>query len=190
MVGQTLISTLKSLAMPRSVNPEDVLLNYDGRSTTLLTELVAAQTRGDGLERFLDELSVLAADPRPMVSDGATWILYQQLKSGRPLTAKQQTNFINSCLKTNSWPAKLHICQSLQYLTIRAKERDRLIRFLEPLLEHDRPFLRAWSLDGLCHLARQHPPLRARAKRALASAHRDGSASVRARARKIHLPDE
>ena len=62
---------------------------------------------------------------------------------------------------------------------------DALARWLEPLLRHERPFLRAWSLDALAHLAAAHPGHGAAYAAALVRALEDDAASVTARARRL-----
>ena len=55
--------------------------------------------------------------------------------------------------------------------------------WLSPLLNHQRPFLRTWALDGLCHLpnAGQEPEI----LQHLDAMENDPAASVRARARAL-----
>lgn len=173
--------------MPSLIDTKDALSHYDGKNMTVLSELAVVKSHGDGLEIFLDELSLLAGDSNPSIADGATWILYQHMKKGNSISEKQKTNIVNNALKTTSWAAKLHLCQSMRFLLFSNSEVRKLMTFLEPLLCHRRPFLRAWSLDALCHLANQHANLLPMAKEALSNASQDSAGSVRTRARNIKL---
>ena len=91
-----------------------------------------------------------------------------------------------ACLKTvTAWEAQLHLCQIARHLTVSAKDAGRFATWLEGLLAHKRPFLRAWSLDALCRMALQHERYRTRALQALDAASRDSAASVAARVRRL-----
>ncbi|MEL7447354.1 MAG: hypothetical protein AAGK02_16370, partial [Pseudomonadota bacterium] len=77
------------------------------------------------------------------------------------------------------------VCQSIRYLAIPAGHAQLVARLLAPLLNHRRPFLRAWALDALDWVARVEPGLRGQVSAAMDEAERDDAASVRARAKAI-----
>lgn len=160
----------------------DRLAAYDGRATTLLTEAAAAFGRHPG---YLDDLIALANDAEQFVSDGSTWLIKHHLEAGQTLSAAQTTALLAQAERLTGWTAMLHLCQSVRDLTIAEADADALARWLRPLLEHQRPFLRAWSLDALCAVAEQWPRFATDARDALARASDDRAASVRARARNL-----
>ncbi|MDJ0952003.1 MAG: hypothetical protein QNJ94_24085 [Alphaproteobacteria bacterium] len=158
------------------------LADYDGRATTLLTEAAAAF---GGRPGYLDDLIALAGDAEQFVSDGSTWLIKHHLEKGRALSAAQTSALLAQAGRITGWTAMLHLCQSVRHLIIAEADADALVRWLRPLLAHDRPFLRAWSLDALCSVGEQWPRIATEARDALARASEDRAASVRARARNL-----
>ena len=158
------------------------LLAFDGRNLAALREIAA---RHEGSPEYVDGLVALADGSDSRVSDGATWLVKAYLETGRELT-KLQCRMLISKLKTvENWAAQLHLCQVVRYLSPNAQEADEIVRWLLPLLAHDRPFLRAWSLDALCHVSAFYSAYANRSEEALHSAAQDAAASVRARAKNL-----
>ena len=158
------------------------LADYDGRATTVLGEAEAKLSDETG---YCEALIALAAEPFGHVSDGATWLLKSALEFGRTLSGKQIDALCGRLPKVDGWAAQLHLCQSVRFLTLSRRNANDLSEWLEPLRSHPRPFLRAWSLDALAHLADQHCDHLAGFRQALAEAESDEAASVRARARNL-----
>ncbi len=161
---------------------EIALAEFDGRATTLLSEAAAAHSHRSG---YMSALVALCGSRDENVAGGATWLIKDHLENGGALTAAQITNLVASGAECAGWAAKLHLCQSAQYLTFSEADARTFAAFARSLLDHKRPFLRAWSLDALCHLAAQHDAFRAVAGAALKKAAKDPAASVKARARNI-----
>ncbi|WP_298469130.1 hypothetical protein [uncultured Erythrobacter sp.] len=158
------------------------LAQYDGRATTILGEIEAEF--GGGTD-YLRSLIDLAADPDGNTADGATWLLKAAIEAGTAIELDQVDALFAQLPQVRSWPAQLHLCQSVRYLPISTSSAAGLADWLKPLLNHERPFLRAWSLDALGRLAREHPKYDARFGIALQAAEQDTAASVRARARNL-----
>ncbi|KWV91951.1 chorismate lyase [Erythrobacter sp. YT30] len=127
----------------------------------------------------------LAADAEDNISSAATWLLKSWLEKGGAITTKQTAELCAELPGVTSWQAQLHLCQSIRFLDVTKDAAAAVHRWLVPLLAHDRPFVRAWSLDALASLARQHSHLHAAFAKALEHAEQDEAASVRARARNI-----
>lgn len=159
---------------------EQALRAFDGKATTILTETRAAF--GDS-ETYLSDLIRLVAHDEPRIGDGATWLIKAHLDHGGRLTPRQTEDLIGHLGIAPSWQSQLHLCQLIRHLEVSALLADACADALMPLLQHDRPFLRAWSMDALQHVASRNPKLAARAAKALAAAESDPAASVRARAR-------
>lgn len=157
---------------------------YDGRATTILTEAAAQYASG---ETYLDELVSLVADPEPLVAEAATWLVKHHLEGDIALTSDQTKVLLSAVGQLTTWGAILHICQLVRFLAVTPGDAIVLSEWLANQLGHKRPFIRAWSVDALCSLARDHDQLRPNAEQALAKAKDDPAASVRARLRNITL---
>lgn len=158
------------------------LADYDGRATTLLGEAEAALGKEPG---YCDALIALAGGSDDTVAAGATWLIKNALEAGRTLDPGQTAGLIGHLPHMKAWPAQLHLCQSVRHLTISEGDAIVLADGLIPLLDHARPFVRAWALDALAQVARAHAEFGDRFVGALAKAERDEAASVRARARNL-----
>ena len=160
----------------------DALREFDGRALSLLGE-TEAWLGGD--PTYVDALIQCARSGEGFVASGATWLIKSALEAGLALSVEQMRAYARAIAGLGEWSAQLHACQSVRFLTIAEQESAALAEWLRSLLAHDRPFLRAWSLDALGHLAGQHASLEAEFLAALEAAEDDAAASVRARARKI-----
>ncbi|EAQ27952.1 hypothetical protein NAP1_10173 [Erythrobacter sp. NAP1] len=158
------------------------LAEYDGQSVTLLGEAEAACSRDPD---YFDALIELAGSRKGHVPAGATWLIKSALEAGHKASASQADALVASLPAITGWAAQLHLCQSIGFLDIPPRHTGFVAHWLEPLLEHERPFVRAWSLDALGHLARADESLADRFETALAAGAKDDRASVRARARNL-----
>jgi hypothetical protein len=80
-----------------------------------------------------------------------------------------------------AWQSQLHICQSISYVTVPADLSPDLERWLRPLLDAPRPFLRAWAVDAMCRVYGASRKVTALLKKM----ETDDAASVRARVRNL-----
>ena len=158
------------------------LLAFDGRDLTALGEIAA---RHEGHLGYVDGLAALANVGDGHVSHGATWLLKAYLEAGGDVTQSHCRMLISKLDTVRNWASQLHLCQVIRYLRPNAQEAENIVRRLSPRLSRDRPFLGAWSLDALCHIAADHTAYADRAENALSSATRDPAASVRARAKNL-----
>ncbi len=154
----------------------DAFAMYDGRSPTVLSEISARHRERAG---FLEALIGLIGDDDRMVSEGATWVLKSELETGRRLDESLTARLVAAADRVTAWQAQLHLCQIVAHLEVPESARAPLRTWLIQRLDADRPFLRAWALDGLCHLS--DGPLGSLLDR-MAD---DPSASVRARVRNL-----
>lgn len=158
---------------------------FDHKSFSMLTEVAAAFGRA---RTYPGALVDLAADPDGAVSAGATWLIKHHAEAGEPLSPAQCRRLAARLGKITSWDAQLHICQSTRLLPYPAKEISVLYNWALPLLGHERPFVRAWALDLICHLADRDDAYAPPAASALDRLARDPAASVRARVRNLSKP--
>jgi hypothetical protein len=159
-----------------------LLSEYDGKATTYLGEAEAQCSQQEG---YLDALIELLAMREGHVANGASWLIRSALEQELELAEGQVRALIAQLSSIEDWAAQLHICQLVRHLTIPASDAGTLAGWLSKLLEHKRPFLRAWSLDALGALATQHAEYSAIFNTALKVAHEDDAASVRARTRQL-----
>ena len=155
---------------------------FDGKETSILLE---ARARFGGCRDFLGELAALIASQEDSVSDGATWLIKNCAESGIVPGPPEIAVIVAQLDAVPSWQAALHLCQIAEFLAFTPDQARRFAKWAAQFLDHERPFLRAWSLNALQYAARQAPDLAPLAETALILAENDGSASVRARARKI-----
>jgi len=153
---------------------------YDGKAITILGEIEA---RYGSTDSYAADLVGLAAHDVATVSDGATWLLKAHLEGGGRLSAAATRRLFENLDKITAWQAQLHLCQMMEHVDVSVAQAAAVVAWLTPLQQHKRPFLRAWSMSALQHVAAQHPKFAEEAAAALALAEADNAASVRARAR-------
>lgn len=174
------------------------LAGYDGKKTELL-ETIVAEIQSDlksGLHsdrkgplapgpEVQGELLALVASRASSTAIGATWLLKALLEEGLELEPTQIAQLAR-CLDrlTDDW-ARLHICQSMRFLSVPGRNARPFARFLETASQSQQKFLRAWAMDGLWRLANQHERFLPRAIELVELGSHDAAPSVRARARKI-----
>jgi len=125
------------------------LAAYDGRSPAIPSKAAADHRNAPS---FLAIIIKFLTDDNRMVSEAASWIIKAELEAGIVLDRKTTEELVASLGKLESWQAKLHICQTICHLDVPASARESMRRWLTPLLDGERPFLRAWALDALCKL--------------------------------------
>ena len=160
----------------------EALKTFDGKATSILSE---AYTRFGENPGFMGELVTLIDAPDGSVVDGATWLIKHCAENGVVPGPEETASIITHLNAVPSWQAALHLCQTAEFLALTPDQAQLFAEWASQFLDHDRPFLRAWSMNALQHAARHAPDLAPLAEKALVLAENDGAASVRARARKI-----
>ena len=162
------------------------LEEYDGRSIAALGEIEHRWSQETNYPNaLLDNFNAAS----PIVQNGASWLFKAFVEKGGSIAAGTSEHLSRQVICLTDWSAMLHVCQSIRYLKFAEDDAGELGRWTRQLLTHNRPFLRAWALDALVHLASFDPALRPAAEMALAEALEDSAASVRTRARKLELWD-
>lgn len=169
--GETLADALRSR-----------LGEYDGKATSLLGEAEAAFS---GMHGYIDALITLIAEPHAHIANGASWLLKSSLERGFALTGPQVHRIVSHLPAAPHWAVQLHICQSIRFMELPRETTGPLAHWLCDRLDHERPFVRAWALDGLGAVVTADERFKAAFASALASAREDPAASVRARARNL-----
>ena len=158
------------------------LLDHDRKSTSLLKALSKKYRNVPG---YAANLVKLSQNENVQVSSGATWLLKAHILENGGLPPKLTTDLIERLDEVTAWESQLHICQSVKALKIPPSHSASLFEWLEQLSSHERPFLRAWSIDAACRVALQIKPLMTQARELLSAAETDPAASVRARAKHL-----
>ena len=162
------------------------LSEFDGKATTFLGEAEAAFSARQG---YMDALIALLSDRQGHLASGASWLLKSQAERGGDLTPNQVNALVQRLPQIEDWSTQLHICQAIGLLgrldEVSGDAVGDLAEWLTALLDHDRAFLRAWSLDALGALAKLHAEHATVFNVALDTAQGDDAASVRARARHL-----
>ncbi len=158
------------------------VLEFDGKTTGSLE--AACKAVGKDFTAF-ERLFELADSQDTRLQIAATWALRKLLELGAEMTAEQSAAFIETAAAQSAWEAQLHIVQSVQFIRNEDLNTRRLAETITPWHAAKRPFLRAWTLDALCHLAQRDTSLKGSAAAMLAKADDDPAASVRARARNL-----
>lgn len=173
------------MTRPHPLRPR--LRDYDGTHTealeSLATEFGAAPS---GIPpEVWDEIVELSLDEEGRLAAGATWLLRRWVEEGHP-PPSAALNRLGRRLGevTDKW-ARLHLVQAIPSLPIPTENLPAWAELCRKGTAAEAPFLRAWSVNGLVHLATLDPGLRSESDAALAAALSDPKASVRARARKI-----
>jgi len=155
---------------------------FDGKALTVLGEIEA---RHDTEPGYRNALTSLASAQEPAIACGATWLIKHYLENDGLLTLYQIDQLLSATPAMKDWKAQLHLCQSIRYLDLSDEETIILIPWLDLLMSHPRPFLRAWALDALWRITRQHPVFAHIGIVALEAAEADTAPSVQARLRTI-----
>ncbi len=165
----------------------EAMRRYDGRAISMLSEIRAKFTQSDD---FLSELIDLVDVNDDFISDGATWLIKDCVMSGSKPTEQEITALVQRLDSVSTWPAVLHLCQLAQHISFTSEQAKQFGSWASGFVSHERPFLRAWSMDALQRVARTSHDLSAAAESSLAAAQVDRAASVRARAKKHLNPDK
>ena len=165
---------------------EQALHSYDGRAVSVLSEIRAKFAQNEG---FYAQLISLIDSPEGFISDGTTWLIKECVETGAELNEQHVANLVQRLDGISTWPAVLHLCQSARHIDFSSKQAIEFGRWAYNFVSHERPFVRAWSMDALQHVAQSAPPLMPLAGAALSAALEDPAASVRARA-KCHVKSD
>ena len=143
------------------------LLAFDGKATSSLLE---ARSRFGTNADFLGQLAALIGSQEGSVSDGATWLIKKCAESGIVPGPPETAAIVARLDAVPTWQAALHLCQTAEFFTFTSDQARRFAEWSAPFLDHERPFVRAWSMNALQHAARQAPDLAPLAETALVRA--------------------
>lgn len=153
---------------------------FDGKHTDILESLAARLSPDQALIR---NLCGIAGHDDAKMRVAATWLLKRFQENGVPFSRDQTADLLALLHDETDWEAKLHLLQMMPDLALPEDGKDTLLRILkdEGYLGDSNKLIRAWSYNGLAHLAAQHPAFRDDVAGLLATGQNDEAASVRAR---------
>lgn len=163
-------------------NLQTALERYDGKSVQYLGQL---QAEFESDPDYVGGLITALTQSRENVANGASWLLLDHLNRGKKLSAEQSEQVAKSVPSLMNWPEQLHCAQMIRHLELDKSLAKIVMREMETLQSHNRPFLRAWSLDAIWHIAQSHDEFKDRAFAAIERAKEDNAASVRARVKNL-----
>ena len=154
--------------------------NWDGKSADEISQVYAEFAGG---KQFIESLVTYLE--KEDLQPGASWLLKASCQDGKELYEKHTTKLLSALPGLQSWGARLHCLQCLDYLAIPDACEQPLERFLRHQLAHDNTFVRAWAYNGYAVLSRKNSKFRKEAELLFDMAMRDEPASVKARIRQI-----
>ncbi len=161
----------------------DVFLSqFDGKSTSLLDQ-VAKDHPAD--RSLLLHLGHLAESADPPVQIAASALLKRYLAAGSAFPPSLVKRLLALLSAPVPWESKLHVLQMLPDLRIASRDANPLFKSLCGLLADRNKFVRAWTYNGLHHVARLYPEYHPEVGGLLTRASREEAPSVRARLRQL-----
>ena len=116
---------------------------------------------------------------------GATWLLKHYIENDNTLKQSQSNAVLNIADKLEAWESKLHLLQSLPYISISKFRKETVEHFIRACLTEKNKFVRAWAYNSFYLLAKQYPEYEHEMELFLEMAMRDEAPSVKARIRNI-----
>ncbi len=159
----------------------EAILAFDGKTLTELRAALAA----DLSAAQLAEAVARAGSPTASCQVAATWLIKSWLQAGGRLSPRLTDSLLRKLDQIGPWEARLHLLQSLRYLSIPPARLAQTRAFIAAGRDHGKTFVRVWALDALVHLSDDFPELRPTAQAATDEALHAAAASLRARARQL-----
>lgn len=164
----------------RPMDIEQEIASWNGKSADDIKAIYDAHHTESNFSEKIIALSFSEACEK-----GATWLLKAWLEAGNQLENSQIAKIYGSLEQLEHWEAKLHVLQSIPFLSIADAESSNVYKFLRLTLTDQNKFVRAWSYNGFYELSRQHSKYINETKQYFEMAMRDEAPSVKARIRNI-----
>ncbi len=154
--------------------------SWDGKSIRDISEIYDRHCHN---EEFKSDLLRLAGDP--VTQKGSTWLLKHHLENDINPSNRELADIYNKLDVLEHWESKLHVLQSLPFLTIPKNHKNKVEIFLRACLMENNKFVRAWAYNGFYELAVQYPEYVQETREFFEMAMRDEAPSVKSRIRNI-----
>jgi len=163
---------------------EQQIAAWDSKTTAALEAVFAQYSQSEKTLAGLLPLMAVEA-----LQKGASWLIKHAIEAGMPVTADDSRQLLAQLDNLVHWESRLHILQCLDHLTVSARQKKRLERFLRACLQEDNKFIRAWAYNGFYRLACQHVEYQQEAQQLLEQGLNEEAASVKARIRRLLKED-
>ncbi len=160
----------------------EAIVTFDGRN---MTELRSCARTLEFSDADIDVLLELSESTTSRVGSGATWLLKALIEGGRPISSKQLGRWAEAARGYVCWQSALHFCQVVRLLRVDKEELLLVSSQLVSFLNHERPLVGVWALDGLVHLSDAYRELVPQAIAALEEMKLVSKPSVQARIRNL-----
>ncbi len=114
-----------------------------------------------------------------------SWLLKHHLEQNGTLDREQTARLMGLLGRVKNWQARLHILQSIRFLTIPTAAKKNVEIFVRQELSDETKFVRAWAYDAFYRLAAQHPGYLPEAWRLLEQGMEEEAPSVKDRIRQL-----
>tara|TARA_R110002073_G_scaffold317798_2_gene491492 strand:+ start:376 stop:879 length:504 start_codon:yes stop_codon:yes gene_type:complete len=159
---------------------EQEIASWDGKSAADIKAIYDAHSAEADFSDTIIALSLTDACEK-----GATWLLKAWLEAGNNLEQAQIAKIYGSLDQLKNWEARLHVLQSIPFMSIADAQRINVYNFLRNTLIDQNKFVRAWSYNGFFELSRQHSEYINETRQYFEMAMRDEAPAVKARIRNI-----
>ena len=144
------------------------------------------ETRKSDPSFFAEILSILKEEAHQR---SATWLLKRYLESGGRIEPKTVDSVFENLAEFFEWESRLHLLQSLPYLTVSPEFQVAVEAFIRGGLKDKNKFVRAWSYNGFYLLSKTFPEYVPEVIELFRTAVEGEPASVKARLRQIMKTD-
>jgi len=160
----------------------EAILTFDGKH---MVELRSCVLNDEFDDEDIDALIEFSKGDAIRIKTASTWILKNLIENGRGISARQLSHWATLAQEYDHWESAIHFCQSIKHLQIQKREFSKVVAQLERFLEHPRPLVGVWALDGLVHLSDSYSDLVPKVARALDKMSELSKPSVKARIRNL-----
>jgi len=156
------------------------LEQWDGKSSDDINEVYGCY---HSESEFLSDIIQLI---KPLSTQkGASWLLKKYLETKGKLSPAEAKKIYTQLPNLDHWEAKLHLLQSIAFIPIGKREKERVVAFLRICLADSNKFVRAWAYSGFYELSLQYSDFQEEAEKFFKMAMKDEAPSVKARIRNI-----
>ncbi len=162
-------------------NLKKALIEWDGIHKEALEEIY--ETYAAETDFFPQIVDWTLTDPSLQIA--ATWLVKHHYDNKASLEESLEEQLIVTCNELKDWQSQLHLLQLLASFSLKKEYLPYLEAFVRKNLESERPFLRAWAMQGLFEIYQLNPALKPELEQRCQEALKMEKASVKARVRKI-----
>ena len=153
---------------------------WDGKSANDIADIYTRHCHDDEFRENIIKLMSKSSSQK-----AATWLLKRHLENDNKMSKSEVSRIYKNLNCLVHWQSKLHVLQSLPFLSISKPDKKLVELFLRSCLADSNKFVRAWAYNGFYELAVQYPEHVEETKQFFEMAMRDEAPSVISRIRNI-----